>query len=252
MIAATNPQNWNTYSYGLNSSVNASDPSGLLTIYVPGTNYNKSDTMDSHIASSLNLTFGEKAKFFNWEINGKPGPNDSGLRSLAAAALAYAINNYGFAEGEKLNIVAHSHGGNVVMEATHLLNRAVDQLVTFATPVTSSYQPKTGTVKHHVAISNTNDLVQISGNNTSSLTNIGRSIGSWFGIPKVGQLAGSVAAKILGGNEAGFAGRKFEYMPNIVNKDASGYISNGLFKSHSQSWQSQRVWSELVVPNLNK
>jgi RHS repeat-associated protein len=34
-----NPQNWNTYSYALNNPLVVTDSSGLLTIYVPGTNY---------------------------------------------------------------------------------------------------------------------------------------------------------------------------------------------------------------------
>jgi len=34
-----NPQDWNTYSYALNNPLVVTDPFGLLTIYVPGTNY---------------------------------------------------------------------------------------------------------------------------------------------------------------------------------------------------------------------
>ena len=104
----SNPQNWNTYSYALNNPLMAVDPSGLLTVYVPGTNHNFDDVANSHLAQSLQNTFGEKAYILSWS-----GNDNRWARTEAADKLANVINNYKFAEGEKLNIVTHSHGGNI-------------------------------------------------------------------------------------------------------------------------------------------
>ncbi len=240
-----NPQNWNTYSYALNNPLVASDPSGLLTIFVPGTNYDKDAMMNSDLGSRLSSTFGEQAKFFYWNVDGKAGPNDSGARSLAATALAGLINDYSFAQGEKLNIVAHSHGGNVVMEATSMLHHTIDNLVTLGTPVRPDYQPNMSIIANHVNAYSTRDGVQINGGNDSSLSSLGETIGILM--PRLsaqtGKFIGSMVARQLGGQEAGTAGRTFNGAFNIDITQVPGfqYKSNGRIGNHNvpgrpQTW----------------
>jgi pimeloyl-ACP methyl ester carboxylesterase len=72
---------------------------------------------------------------FRWS-----GENTDEARQQAAQELAEFINNYQFAEGETLNIVAHSHGGNVAFLASQQVNRQINNLVTLGTPI-REYQP---------------------------------------------------------------------------------------------------------------
>lgn len=49
-------------------------------------------------------------------------------------SLADFINSYNFQPGEPLNIVAHSHGGNVVKIASWLISHDITNLVDLGTP----------------------------------------------------------------------------------------------------------------------
>jgi hypothetical protein len=51
-----------------------------------------------------------------------------------AQGLVNLINGYSFKPGEALNIVAHSHGGNVVKIASYGINHAINNLVNLGTP----------------------------------------------------------------------------------------------------------------------
>jgi hypothetical protein len=79
--------------------------------------------------------------------------------------LADFINNYTFAEGEKLNIVAHSHGGNIVKVASLLINRQVDNLVTLGTPQNTDLAPINfhRAAKNHCNVSSLVDYKQFYG-----------------------------------------------------------------------------------------
>ena len=245
----SNPQNWNTYSYALNNPLVATDPSGLLTIFVPGTNYDSAGVnspqinLQGRLASAFN---DNNVRYLEW--NG--GPNDSGQRSLVAQTLANAINGWNFADGEKLNIVAFSHGGNIVMEATHMLNRSIDQLVTLGTPVTSNYQPKVGMIDYHLNVSSLNDDVQRNAGNTETLYNkasrmpFGKTIDSLIGIG---------LTWYLGGGETGYAGKVFAGANNKwVEKEYPAYSEFGSVRAHTQLWQNSGVWNNVVLPNILK
>lgn len=62
--------------------------------------------------------------------------NSPEARAAAAKQLETLIHDHKFADGEKLNIVAHSHGGNVVAEATQEgIGHNIDHVVTLGTPM---------------------------------------------------------------------------------------------------------------------
>jgi hypothetical protein len=131
------PQSLNRYSYVLNDPINQVDPSGLLTLIIGGAGSGNPDwgQPGTDFWMIVSETFGEEAIVFPWS-----GENVTIFSVylgiiIAGGRLADFINNYKFKEGEKLNIVAHSHGGNVVKVATSIgLNRPIDNLVTLGTP----------------------------------------------------------------------------------------------------------------------
>lgn len=79
--------------------------------------------------------------------------------------LADLINGYEFEDGEELNIVAHSHGGNVVKVALNQgLNRVVNNLVTLGTP--QNYDlvlSRQSEVRNHCNVYSTADPAQFFG-----------------------------------------------------------------------------------------
>lgn len=130
----SNPQSFNLYSYVRGNPVNSIDTDGLLTIVIPGTWWSpqtwdyknplvieSAQHFDEHYQTWLDL----------WDPR---GDNDKD-RNAASRGLANYINNYHFAPGETLNIVATSHGGNIALRAATLgLKHRIDTLITLGTP----------------------------------------------------------------------------------------------------------------------
>ena len=83
----------------------------------------------------------------------------------AAKGLADFIRSYKFAPGEGLDIIAHSHGGNVAIAAINMgLGHKVDNLVTLGTPSTPSYRLNgTAGVSNWVNVFNVFDKIQTHG-----------------------------------------------------------------------------------------
>ncbi len=124
------PSSWNRYSYVLGDPVNGSDPSGLLTLIIGGFQpFGDSDASFGAPGTEFNEAvsnfFGEAAQTFTWG-GFQFGPG--------ADLLAEFISNYSFAEGEKLNIVAHSWGGELAKMYTWMDGRQIDTLITLGTP----------------------------------------------------------------------------------------------------------------------
>ncbi len=160
----SNPQSWNRYAYTLGNPMKHIDPNGLLTILVHGTQFFKQNpdltpagSFFKHVAN----TVGDRAvAAFSWS-----GGDNHPSRVAAANALANFIRHYKFAPGEQLNIVAHSHGGNVAIAAVNVgLVRRVDNLVTLGTPSVPAYRLKgAGGVGNWINVFNPNDKVQTHG-----------------------------------------------------------------------------------------
>jgi len=162
------PQRWNKYAYARNNPLRYVDPDGRLTIIVPGTWARgvmvKSASTDwaqpgTPFNTAVSATFGEQAQVFEWS-----GNNKTGARASAAEGLQQMIDAHTFGEGESLNIVAHSHGGNVVKAYSQLEGaREIDTLVNLGTPQRPDYKLKGGAARTYVNAYSTADDVQTSG-----------------------------------------------------------------------------------------
>lgn len=86
-----------------------------------------------------------------WEVHGESGAeglsdedkadNSDTARMNAGERLADYIENYDFTEGEKLNLVGHSHGGNVIKVSTQNYegDKIIDSVYFLATPSREDY-----------------------------------------------------------------------------------------------------------------
>ncbi len=206
-----NPQSWNRYAYTLNNPMKYVDPDGRLTIVVHGTwaASNPTFTPGGVFYQRVTGSVPDRAyASFTWS-----GGNTTGARSQAANSLANFIRHYKFAPGEQLNLIAHSHGGNVAIAAVNLgLGRAVDNLVTLGTPARADFDlSNKSSVSSFLAVSDTKDPIQVLG-------------GRWFNSPIWG--------------EWGPAGRSLSGAANIlVNTPLTE-----LFKAHEQLHESDLLW----------
>ena len=134
-----NPQSWNRYAYTLGNPLKYVDRDGNLTIVSHGTfssdapDFKPGGLFFEHIAR----TFPDRAiASFEWS-----GADSHQARLSAARSLNSFVRHYNFAPGEKLNIILHSHGGNVGIDAIRMgLGRAVDNFVTLGTPSRPAYR----------------------------------------------------------------------------------------------------------------
>jgi hypothetical protein len=150
---------------------------------------------------------------FTWS-----GADNHGARMSAAAALRSFINHYHFAPGEQLNIVGHSHGGNVEIAAINMgLKHRVDNLVTLGTPSVPAYRLQgNGAVANWVHLFNRFDQVQTHGG------------GEWDSDPQTGPAA-----------------RTHPYATNIAWD-----VDFGPFESHKMLHTPQ-AWDR-VLPHLDR
>ena len=161
--APADPQGWNRYSYTLNNPLKHVDPDGNLTILVHGTfAKGRADFLPggSFFQNVARTVHDRTVASFQWS-----GKNNHQARVGAAKALAAFVRGYQFAPGEQLNIVAHSHGGNVALAAINMsLGKPVDNLVTLGTPSRSGYRLlEPSRVSHWTNVYNSFDKIQTHG-----------------------------------------------------------------------------------------
>jgi RHS repeat-associated protein len=126
------PQSWNLYSYVRNNPLNRTDPNGHLTVIIPGTGASSNDwNMNMQLVNEAKANFHDSdVRILSWSGQLGGAQLEAGAQNLAAM-----VNAHPFAPGEQLNVIGHSRGGDVALEATQHLNHKIDNLVTLATPV---------------------------------------------------------------------------------------------------------------------
>ena len=116
------------------------DENGLLTILVPGTEWQRFGGWSPETNGLFRCAVGCK-KLLSWS----PSGNNDRDRLAAAEMLRAMIAAHDFAPDAKLNIITHSHGGNVALAASHLgLAHEIDNLITISKPQMDAaiYQPR--------------------------------------------------------------------------------------------------------------
>jgi RHS repeat-associated protein len=227
-----NPANWNQYVYAHNNPLNKIDPDGLLTIIIPGTWNNHEEWANSKFRELVEKTFNEKAIVLN-----NNGMGDSAeARAAAAEQLKELIENHEFAPGEKLNIVAHSHGGNAVAEAQKEgLSHTIDTLVTLGTPIRGDYKFDESKIRQHLNVYSKLDYVQKAGGERIT---VDMPLPSPAGLPMI------VPVPVL------IPGKRTIDDPRVDNLNATRHAIG--LNSHSELWQKPGTWTKVVEPKIRK
>jgi hypothetical protein len=104
-----------------------------MTILIPGTDWQRHGgwSLNSALFGCANTPpLGGPVRLLYW-----CGRNSDAARVQAARRLRRSVASHLFAPGEPLNVIGHSHGGNVALAASHLgLGRAIDLLITLNKP----------------------------------------------------------------------------------------------------------------------
>ncbi len=148
----------NLYSYVANDSIGSIDPDGLITVLVHGT-FSSPETFDSSFRAAVAKTFGETPIDWQWS-----GADTDAARIVGGTKLARFLEKYRKEHPcEKVNIVAHSHGGNVAFVASQ--HTRIDTLVALGTPI-ADYTPNIAAIGNLVNAYSTSDGVQGKGGST--------------------------------------------------------------------------------------
>jgi len=139
--------NLGLYTYAHNKPIVAMDPSGFYTIFVSGTGSGNKD-VDKDVASTYKETFpGGNGEYetFKWSGGNSDVDRNNAARQLADRITEYRKNN----PNEPINVIGHSHGGNVGLKSTTYLpdDVSIDNIVTLGTPIRDDYQPDMGKIK---------------------------------------------------------------------------------------------------------
>ena len=245
------PQQLNTYSYARNNPINASDPTGLLTAFFPGT-WTESKNVSSNFISDFKNTFAKQGSGDNfWMPSQKLYDNDASRQAVAQEFTTF-LSNYKFAEGETFNVGGHSHGGNVGIIVSQMTDHKIDNLVTLGTPSRADYQPGS-TVQRHIHAYSLFDAVQSFGGEIPTSTWAGGFIGAAIGSlggpigSAIGATIGAGVGYKLGWGEASPAGKKYSGAENVNVTWQSGL---GPFSSHTKM-PNTSVWSK-IDKQINK
>ncbi len=141
------------------------DENGSLTVLIPGTKWERFGGWTTETNGLFG--FGDaRTKLLAWG----PSGNNDGDRIAGAEMLREMIAAHRFPPGAKLNIIAHSHGGNVALAASRLgLAQPIDTLIALSKPQMDAeiYQPGKN-VKNFYNISAMGwDWIQYGGSATS-------------------------------------------------------------------------------------
>jgi RHS repeat-associated protein len=129
------------YEYAAGDPVNAVDLEGLRVFFVHGTWSDANQAFPKDFRERVLAYYGEtSARYVSW-----PGGLNDADRRKGAEYLAEYIRAARRANPcEPIIVVAHSHGGNVALLASHMEGVRIDELVTLGTPIMEKYQPGDG------------------------------------------------------------------------------------------------------------
>ncbi|AXX85313.1 esterase/lipase family protein [Aliarcobacter skirrowii] len=140
-----------------------------LTIFVHGT-YSSPKDADKDFLEAVGKTYNETVYQFDWSgkdgtENGSGADNSFWSRANAGLRLSEFVENYEFKDGEPLNIIGHSHGGNVIKDFTQFYqgDKKIDNVVFMGTPVRKDYPIDYSKFSENSSIKNvydTSDVVQ--------------------------------------------------------------------------------------------
>jgi hypothetical protein len=151
--------------------INGTGSDGNLTILIPGTDWQRhggwgpDNALFGYANGALRGRCREDCtQFLSWD----PSGNNHANRIAAAQNLREMIAAHPFAPDETLNIVAHSHGGNVALAASHLgLAQPIDILITLNKPtlLRDAYMPRKN-IENFYNISAARDWIQWAASDT--------------------------------------------------------------------------------------
>jgi RHS repeat-associated protein len=210
------------YVYVGNKPLVFIDPDGQDTWFIHGTGVSK-DVWGKDATGNWAAVFGEtvdQTKKFDWSAPSFFKSNQSFTRQAAAIKLAHELIAYKKDNPDApINIVAHSHGGNVAMIAANIVKEQgykVDNLIIIGTPENGTELVE-GATDMFVSVYSEDDMVQVSG-------------GRAYNLPGVG--------------EFGPAGRKHDGAFNLNVTDVEG-VSGGPRDSHGN--MDQNPWVVNVI-----
>jgi hypothetical protein len=175
--------------------------------------------------------FDEPGQVFEWR--GQPWERDS-----AAESLVNFVASYQFKDGEKLNMVAHSHGGNVVKMYTWFgAARKIDTFVSLGTPQRVDFNMNGTMVGNYFNVYSKHDAIQKIG-------------GVWPYTAAVGAIVGAIvgggpgaALGALVGASVGQGGRTDPCAVNIGIDNLPGLGHVGHSDLHTpQVWSAMTSW----------
>ncbi len=172
-----NPQSFNKYSYVMNNPINAVDRNGLLTVFVHGTWSSSKEAFSDDYMSMVTKDL-EDNDYMTFDWNGADSNTDRNkaaknlektvTQRLLSDASAFATDKNGnldflkyadYVSNEPINIVGHSHGGNVAIKSMPKFFRNINNLVLLGTPNREDYLLDTSKANHVYNIYSENDAV---------------------------------------------------------------------------------------------
>ncbi len=213
-----------TYSYCQGNPINFVDLDGRQGFLVHGTWSNRETwKQEERLKQYCNIKFGKNNVFLHHDWSG-----DNNRKSRSAAAqnlISKAIEaRKNISKDEPLTLVAHSHGGNVCIEAINLIvekpefEGVIINLLTINTPVRDDYQLSEEAAErvNHYNVYDEKDPVQIMGGYNGQIPS-----------HNLNSLENNLLKLFIG--EYGKAGRTFPNAHNIPVNNPQGFSWKFLF-----------------------
>lgn len=247
------PQQMNSYAYARGNPLRYIDPDGKLNVVIAGTwggewtNWQNNSAM-SNFVNAVAETFGPAGGgIAKTRVEAIPELGDNrASRAAVAERITTMVNGYEFAAGETLNIVGHSHGGNVAAILSNTLDHPIDNLVTLGTPVREDYVFNESNIGTHVQGYSRDDMVQINGGGQFRGLGYLLGLGGFASCGPVCGFGGFLLGNQTQYGETGPAGRIIDGAKNVdVTNYTDWYRPAG---SHSQLYSNINIWNNEIRP----